>query len=268
MNDETGSRALLEVHGLTVRFDDSRRLGRNRRPDNVLDQVDLVLGRGEILGLVGSSGGGKSTLAKALVRLIEPSEGMITFDGIDITHAPERALRPIRRRMQMIFQDPGASLDPRATVHQMLAEALRVHHVVPKAEGVREVHRLLDSVGLGSDIGRRYPHELSGGQRQRVSIARAISLRPELLIADEPVSALDSSMRAQILNLLVDLRRDLSLSILLIAHDLSLVQHAADRVAVLASGRIVETLSVDRLDDATHPFTERLLACRPGKRSS
>ncbi len=226
--------------------------------------VSLEIGPGEILGLVGETGSGKTTVGKCVVRLLTPTAGRITFDGRDITTIPARALRPIRSQVQMVFQDPYSSLDPRMTVAQIVAEPLRAHSHPTREEVRAMVSRTVERVGLSAGVLDRFPHELSGGQRQRVGLARALVLEPRLLIADEPVSALDVSVRAGILNLLADLQRSMGFSCLFITHDLSVAEFLCDRVAVMYLGEIVEVASRDQLfDDARHPYTRSLLAAAP-----
>ncbi|MDQ3889986.1 MAG: ABC transporter ATP-binding protein [Actinomycetota bacterium] len=245
--------------------------GRFGAPDAVLravDGVDLTLARGEALGLVGESGCGKSTLARCVVGLHEPTAGEIHFDGRRLTAARDATTR---RRIQMVFQDPYSSLNPRLTVSRVLAELLRVHRVVPK-EGIEaRCRELVELVGLGTSALGAYPRQLSGGQRQRVSIARALALEPDVLVADEPVSALDVSVQATILNLLAELRRDLGLTLVLITHDMAVVRHVCERVAVMYLGRIVETAPTETLfSDPRHPYTRGLIdsvpLLRPGEK--
>jgi oligopeptide/dipeptide ABC transporter ATP-binding protein len=240
-------------------------LGRGHTELRAVDGVTLDVMPGETVGLVGESGCGKSTLGRLLLRLYEPTSGHIYFEGDDLTELSQSALRPYRRRMQIIFQDPYSSLNPRMTVRSALAEALRVHGLVSSvSEEEQRIAALLERVGLRPEHMRRYPHEFSGGQRQRIGIARAIACSPRFVVADEPVSALDPPVQAQIINLLLDLQRKLGLSYLLIAHDLRLVEHVCDRVAVMYLGRIVEQASAERLyESPRHPYTRALLASTP-----
>jgi oligopeptide/dipeptide ABC transporter ATP-binding protein len=238
-------------------------LRRGRGAVRAVDDVSLQLRRGETLGLVGESGSGKTTLARTIVRLLEPTAGTIRFDGRDITQASRRELRPLRRRMQIVFQDPLASLNPRRRVSGILAAPLRLHGV-PRAEIPGRVAALAARVGLGPEYLDRYPHELSGGQRQRVGIARALALEPSLVVLDEPVSALDVSIQAQIVNLLADLQEELGLAYLFVAHDLAVVRHVSDRIAVMYLGRIVEQATAEDLyAKPIHPYTAALLAAAP-----
>lgn len=238
------------------------RAGLFRRPQFVhaVDGVTLYIRRGETLGLVGESGSGKSTLGRCMLRLVEPTLGRIVFDGKDITRMRERELRPLRKKMQIVFQDPYSSLNPRMTIAEIVGEGLTIFKFVNDAdEMLSKVESLLDKVGLPRDFGHRYPHELSGGQRQRVAIARALAVAPELIVCDEPVSALDASVQAQILNLLESLQDDLELSLLFISHDLKVVQYTSHRVAVMYLGRIVETgPTKDVVEKRHHPYTRAL----------
>ncbi len=254
---------LLEARRLSRSFLWRGGGGRGQRLQ-ALDRIDLDVGRGECLGLVGESGSGKTTLGRCLLRLLEPDAGEIRFDGVDLTALSRRRLRRLRTQFQMVFQDSAGALDPRLRVGALVAEPLRVHRLVPRAEIDDRVRALLDTVGLAAALARRYPHQLSGGQRQRVGIARALATRPRLLILDEPVSALDVSVRAQILGLLDELRRRLSLTLIFIAHDLAMVEQIADRVAVMYLGRLVEIGPASRvLGQPRHPYTESLLRAIP-----
>jgi len=225
--------------------------------------VDLEIREGEALGLVGESGCGKSTLGRALLRLDDPDEGAVEFDGRDILGLKGKELRDLRKEMQFIFQDPFSSLDPRTKIGDSIAEGLRVHGV-PRDQRSKRVLESLELVGLESYHARRYPHEFSGGQRQRIGIARALAVNPRFLVLDEPVSALDVSIQSQILNLLKELQRDLKLTMLFIAHDLSVVEHLCDRIAVMYLGKVVEIADRDELfDSPTHPYTQALLSAIP-----
>jgi peptide/nickel transport system ATP-binding protein len=257
---------LLEIRGLAMHFELRRGIVRRlqRHPAGVLravDGVDLAVGRGEALGLVGESGCGKSTLGRCIVGLYTPTAGEIRFQGARLGVARDRRTR---RQIQMVFQDPYSSLNPRMSVRQTLSELLRAHHMVPAAQIDERCRELLDLVGLGQRALDAYPRQFSGGQRQRVSIARALALEPELLVADEPVSALDVSVQATVLNLLEELRQKLGLTLLLIAHNMAVVRHVCDRVAVMYLGRIVETAPTDDIfTNARHPYTQGLLRAVP-----
>jgi len=249
---------LLEVRGLKKAFKTSAGVL------TAVDGADLSLRRGETLALAGESGCGKSTLGRMIAGLTPPDAGSVKLAGTELAGLSHRALRPWRPKVQMIFQDPFSSLNPRATVARILEEPLIVHRRGSAGERRREVARMMERVGLRPEAAARYPHEFSGGQRQRIGIARALMLRPELIICDEPVSALDVSVRAQILNLLADLQQEMGLSYLFISHDLSVVQHLADRVAVMYLGKIVEVGGSDRFwTTPSHPYTQALMAARP-----
>ena len=251
---------LLRVAALTKHF--AARQGRGGI--RAVDGVDLALKNGETLGIVGESGCGKSTLGRAILRLVEPTSGEIVFDGEDLLSLGPAALRAKRRDMQMIFQDPFASLDPRLKVGDIVGEPLVIHAIGDRASRRQAVLDLLETVGLDKDAYNLYPHEFSGGQRQRIGIARALALRPRLIVADEPVSALDVSIQSQILNLLVELRRQFGLSYLFISHDLAVVEHISDTVAVMYLGRIVETAATEDLfERPSHPYTQALISAVP-----
>lgn len=252
--------ALVQVEDLAIHHRVAAGLGGGKGVVRAVDGVSLSIDKGEVLGLVGESGCGKTTLGRAVLRLVDVTRGRVLFDGQDITRATARALRPLRRRMQLTFQDPAGALDPRMTVGECVAEALVVHGLAANGRAAR-VEGLLDQVGLGPELVDRFPHELSGGQRQRVGLARALAVEPELLVLDEPTAGLDVSVQAQVLNLLGGLQQRLKLAYLFVSHDLRAVAHLADRVAVMYLGQVVELGPAARVYGApAHPYTRALLA--------
>ena len=254
---------LLTIEGLKTYFNVSSATSRHATV-RAVDGVDLVLHRGEALGLVGESGSGKSTVARTIMRLDKPTSGRILFDGVDLAALSQSQMRPLRRRIQMVFQDPYASLNPRMRVGEIVAEPIMLHEGVREREAISRASQLLERVGLPSTSALRYPHEFSGGQRQRIGVARALAVRPELIVADEPVSALDVSIQAQLLNLLKDLQRDFGLTYLFISHDLSVVRYVCDRIAIMYLGRIAEEGDNDAIfGSPRHPYTRALLSAIP-----
>ena len=254
---------LLEVRDLKKYFPLKRELFRERKEVRAVDGVSFTLGHGETIGIVGESGCGKSTAAMAIMRLIEPTAGQVLFGGVDVTAMTKAQFRPYRKRMQILFQDPYASLNPRMSAGAIVGEPLR-NFGVPASERTAQVEQLFDRVGLHRDAMRKYAYEFSGGQQQRLGIARALALEPDLIVCDEPVSALDVSIQAQIINLLIDLQKDFGISYVFVAHDLAVVQHISDRVAVMYLGRLVETGHGDRLfGQPLHPYTQALLSAVP-----
>jgi oligopeptide/dipeptide ABC transporter ATP-binding protein len=256
---------LIKVENLQVHFPVRKGLlGRTVGQVHAVDRVSLHLDQGETLGLVGESGCGKSTLGLAVLRLIEPTAGRVLFMGQDLGLMKRNRRRVIRKEMQIVFQDPNSSLNPRMTVNQTLGGPMEIHGLYPGKQRRERIEYLLEKVGLTPEQGQRYPHEFSGGQRQRVGIARALSVDPKVIIGDEPVSALDVSIQAQIINLLIDLQQEFNLSYLMIAHDLAVVEHISDRIAVMYLGQVVETASYkDLYNHPGHPYTIALLSAIP-----
>jgi len=263
---EKTPRTLVATEKLTKYFPvRSGLLARKTELLRAVDGVSLRVRRGETMGLVGESGCGKSTLGRLILRLIEPTYGRVVYDGRDIGRYTAAEMRPLRRKMQIIFQDPYSSLNPRMTVHDIVAEAIRIHKLAAsRSDETHMVVDLLKKVGLRPDVLRRYPHEFSGGQRQRIGIARALAVQPEFIVCDEPISALDVSIQAQIINLLMELQEELGLSYLFISHDLRVVEHVSHRVSVMYLGKIVEQGPADKVyENALHPYTNALLAAVP-----
>lgn len=256
---------LLEIRGLKVHFEvKGGILKRTVGVVKAVDGIDLDVRRGEILGLVGESGCGKTTVGRAILRLIPATAGTVRFDGQDIFSLSTAELKPLRREMQLVFQDPYSSLDPRSKVGDIVGEGLRVHGVTDRQERHQRVLEALQMVGMQEQHMRRFPHEFSGGQRQRIGIARALVLRPKFIVCDEPVSALDVSIQSQVLNLLKDLQQELDLTLLFIAHDMSVIEHLSDRVAVMYLGKIVEVASRNELfGNPQHPYTQALMSAIP-----
>ena len=257
------SEVILSIRGLTKNYELSSAFFRGKDVVHAVESVNLEIQEGETLGIVGESGCGKSTLGRMIVRLEEPTGGVILFEGNDLAKVSKKKLRGLRQRFQMIFQDPYASLNPRRQIGQIVEEPMRVHGV-GKDERRARAKELLRRVGLDQNAYEKYPHEFSGGQRQRVVIARALALNPRLVVADEPVSALDVSIQAQVLNIFKDLQKDLQLTYIFIAHDLGVVRHVSDRIAVMYLGRIVELADADDLyESPAHPYSQALLSANP-----
>src|SRR5881396_4279789 len=262
----TANGALVEVENLRVWFPIKSGLVLDRHVGDVraVDDVTLTIRRGETLGLVGESGCGKSTVGRTILRLYKPTGGRVVFDGKDITTLGEGELRPLRRRMQMVFQDPFASLNPRHSIGRTVGEPLRTHGIAGRRETNTRVRELLEAVGLPADAATRYPHEFSGGQRQRIGLARALAVNPDFIVADEPVSALDVSIQAQMINLFEELQADFGLTYLFIAHDLAVVRHISDRIVVMYLGSVMEVSPAEELyDNPLHPYTISLLSAVP-----
>lgn len=251
---------ILEIENLRKEFTNKT----TKKPIVAVDNISLSLERGKTLGIVGESGSGKSTLGRIMLRLVEPTSGKIIFNGINITNEKPAELRKLRSKMQMIFQDPMVSLDPRMSVRELIQEPLDIHNLGTKAERTKAVEEISEKVGIAKSALEKFPHEFSGGQRQRISIARAVINKPDLIIADEPVSALDVSIQAQILNLLKELRREMNLSFIFISHDLSVVNYFCDEVAVMYLGNIVEYAPTSELfTSPMHPYTQALISAIP-----
>jgi oligopeptide/dipeptide ABC transporter ATP-binding protein len=266
LSNDRSRTPLVRLNGVRKYFPITQGILFQKKIGNVhaVDGVDLEVHSGETVGLVGETGCGKSTLARVIMRLYDATEGTIEFDGQDITNLKGKELRDLRRHMQMIFQDPFASLNPRKTIGSIIGDPFRLHGTVPKNKVKPEVQDLMKLVGLNPEHYNRYPHEFSGGQRQRIGVARSLALRPKLIVCDEPVSALDVSIQAQIINLLEDLQEEFKLTYLFIAHDLSVVKHVSDRVAVMYLGKVVEIAEGDTLyKDPKHPYTGALLSAVP-----
>jgi oligopeptide transport system ATP-binding protein len=262
----SGGEPLLEVTDLVKHFPIKRGVLIDREVDQVraVDGISFSIPRGQTLGLVGESGSGKSTACRAVLQLIEPTSGSVRFEGQEIAGLSRRQMRPLRREMQMIFQDPYASLNPRKRIGQIVADPLKRQGVASGSDLRRRVQELLERVGLSSEHYNRFPHEFSGGQRQRIGIARALALQPKLVIADEPVSALDVSIQAQIINLLDDLQDEFGLTYLFVAHDIGVVRHISDRIAVMNNGKIVEHGTADQVcEHPSDPYTKKLLEAVP-----
>jgi len=256
---------MLEVRNLKKHFNVSNSvLKKNRKILTAVDGIDFYIKKGETFGLVGESGCGKSTTGRTIIKLYQPTDGQIIFEGRDITNLPAKQMLPFRKRMQMIFQDPYASLNGRMTVTDIIGEGIDTHRLYTGKQRQERIYDLLHTVGLKSEHANRYPHEFSGGQRQRIGIARALAVEPDFIICDEPISALDVSIQAQVVNMLDDLQDDMGLTYLFIAHDLSMVKHISDRIGVMYIGKLMEVCGSDELyDNPLHPYTQALLSAIP-----
>lgn len=255
---------LLEIKNLKQHFPISKGFLSEKKYVKAVDGVSFTLNKGETLGIVGESGCGKSSLGRSILRLAEPTSGEIKFKGQDILKFNRKQMKNIRKNMQIVFQDPFASLNPRSTIRSILEAPLKIHGIGNREERMKLIESLVEKIGIRKDQLDNYPHEFSGGQRQRIGIARALTLNPDLIIADEPVSALDVSVQSQVLNLFVELQKEFNLSYIFISHDLSVVQHISDRVAVMYLGKIVELANVDQLyQNPLHPYTKSLLSALP-----
>lgn len=264
-NDKSKNEILVEVRNLKKYFTINHGFfAKSKKYVKAVDDVSFFIRKGETLGLVGESGCGKSTTGRTIIKLYDPTGGEIIYDGVDISKMSEHELKPYRKRMQMIFQDPYASLNSRMTVGDIIGEALDIHNLAEGDQRARIIEELLDRVGLNKDHSSRYPHEFSGGQRQRIGIARALAVSPDFIICDEPISALDVSIQAQVVNMLEDLQNELGLTYLFIAHDLSMVKHISDRIGVMYLGKMVElTESGELYERPEHPYTQSLLSSIP-----
>jgi oligopeptide/dipeptide ABC transporter ATP-binding protein len=258
------AKALLEIKNLKKYFEISQGMFKEKINVRAVDDISFSVREGETFALVGESGCGKSTTGRTILRLTDPTDGQIVFKGKNIEKLPYNQMRALRNRMQMVFQDPYASLNPKKTIRQILMEPLRVHNKFPKEERLEKINNMLKIVGLSEEHLDRYPHEFSGGQRQRIGIARAVILQPDFIIADEPVSALDVSVQSQVINLMLDLQEEFGLTYLFISHDLSVIEHMTDRVAVMYLGKIVEVADTEELfANPKHPYTQALISAVP-----
>lgn len=256
--------ALLEVTNLKQHFTSKKGVLAEKTIIKAVDGVSLSIEEGQTLGVVGESGCGKSSLGRSILGLVQPTEGSIKFKGDEVTEMSSKQMKELRKEMQVVFQDPYASLNPRNTIRQILEAPMIIHKIGNKKERKERIESLVTKIGIRKEQLNNYPHEFSGGQRQRIGIARALTLNPKLIIADEPVSALDVSVQSQVLNLMVDLQQEMNLSYMFISHDLSVVQHISDKVAVMYLGRIVEIANVDELySNPLHPYTQALLSAVP-----